>query len=73
MGAMDLQHIQYKELRKGLQVWVGENVWRKIVRERTAPASDPSASLRAGGGRYKSWCHKGTWDLKDCCRARQKR
>jgi len=21
MGAMDLQHIQYRELRKGLQVW----------------------------------------------------
>jgi hypothetical protein len=65
MGAKDLQHIQYRELGKGLQVLRGESVWRKIVRERTAPASE--------GGRYKSWCNKGTKDLKDSCSARQKR
>jgi hypothetical protein len=65
MGAMDLQHIQYRELGKGLQVWAGESDRRKIVRERTAPASE--------GGRYKSWCNKGTERLKDSCRTRRKR
>jgi hypothetical protein len=31
MGAMDLQHIQYRELGKGLQVLRGESVWRQAV------------------------------------------
>jgi len=49
MGAMDLQHIQYRELGKGLQVWAGKNVGRKIARERTDPASDPSAPVKHAG------------------------
>jgi hypothetical protein len=76
MGAMDLQHIQYRELGKCLQVLPGESVWRKIVRERTAPAPQvhPEAQMRTSeGGRYKSWCNKGTERLKDSCGARQKR
>ena len=31
MGAMDLQHFQYRDLGKCLQVWAGENVWRQAV------------------------------------------
>jgi hypothetical protein len=64
-GAKDLQHIQYRELGKGLQVWEGERVWGKIARKKKAPASE--------GGRYKSWCNQGTGYLKDSCEAREKR
>jgi len=72
-GAKDLQHIQYRELGKGLQVWGGGRFgWSRNCDERKAPASPPESG-QAEGGRYESWCKKGTGDGKEGCGSEEKR